>query len=88
VQVGLGNGVIRFGFSFLPGVYDVLVGPLFRVAATDLTKPTGPDPGNVLEPQPELNRPLGDHSPAVVGVVRNVATRLRDVVGSGTAGRR
>lgn len=82
VQVGRGNGVIRFAFSFLPGVYDVLVGPIFRVVATDLTKPTGPDPGNVLEPQPELNRPLGAQPPAVVGVVRNVATRLRDAAGS------
>jgi short-subunit dehydrogenase len=47
-QVGLANGAMRAGFAVLPGLYDVLVGPLFAVAALDRTSPVPPGPGAVL----------------------------------------
>ncbi len=80
-QVGLANDLMRFGFSFMPGVYDVLVGPLFRLAANDLTRPLPPVVGNVLSSVPERNRVLGDQVNAVVGVGRNVAARVRQLTG-------
>jgi NAD(P)-dependent dehydrogenase (short-subunit alcohol dehydrogenase family) len=76
-QVGLANGVMRFGFSFLPGLYDALVGPLFTVAATDRTRPEAPNPGNVLEPRPLLNRLHGAQVGAVRGVARNLVAVVR-----------
>ena len=82
-QVGLANDLIRFGFSFMPGVYDVLVGPLFTLMATDRTHPEEPNPGNALASQPELNRLLGDQVDAVRGLVRNVDAVVRGALRSG-----
>lgn len=81
-QVGLANDFMRLGFNALPGVYDLIVGPLFKLAALDVTKPIDPHTGNVLAPQPEMNRLLGDQVSWLVAVPRNVATRLGDLVGS------
>jgi NAD(P)-dependent dehydrogenase (short-subunit alcohol dehydrogenase family) len=81
-QVGLANDVIRFGFSFLPGVYDVLVGPLFTVMATDRTRSEEPNTGNVLEPRPERNQVEGDQVGALRGLVRNLDAVGRGVLGS------
>jgi short-subunit dehydrogenase len=75
-QVGVANGLIRFGFSALPGVFDALVGPLFGVAALDRTTPVGPGPGNVLEPAGHA--PRGGQGNAVAAVGRNLATLARD----------
>ncbi|MCX2951568.1 SDR family NAD(P)-dependent oxidoreductase [Lentzea sp. NEAU-D7] len=51
VRVGPANPLIIAGFRFLPGLYDLLVGPLFRLAA--LTRKTVPPTrGNVFEPHP------------------------------------
>jgi len=80
-QIGLANNVMRFGFTFMPGVYDALVGPLFRLAANDLTQPLPPVFGNVLRSVPERNRLLGDQVNAVVGVSRNVVARVRQLSG-------
>src|SRR3954453_4156442 len=54
VQAGLLNLFITAGFRLLPGVYDLLVGPLMNVAATarDSIRPTV---GNVFESRPEGN---------------------------------
>lgn len=71
-QLSLANEVIRFGYTALPPVYAALVGPLFRLAATDLTRPVAPYPGNVLTSGTEANALHGDQNSAVVGVVRNV----------------
>lgn len=81
-QVGLANDVMRFGFTFLPAVYDGLVGPLVGLAAKDLTRPEGPGSGNVLGSRPELNRLVGHQVGSAVGVGRNVARRVRDLAGS------
>jgi NAD(P)-dependent dehydrogenase (short-subunit alcohol dehydrogenase family) len=53
VSVGLANPLMRLGFTFLPTVFDVIVGPLFRVAAM---KPgqQPPTTGNVLRSVDEL----------------------------------
>jgi hypothetical protein len=76
---------MRFGFSALPGVYDVLVGPLFRLAANDLTRPVPPVPGNVLGSVPERNRLFGHQAGAVAGIGRNVVASLRRLApGSGS----
>jgi NAD(P)-dependent dehydrogenase (short-subunit alcohol dehydrogenase family) len=58
VQAGLLNLFITAGFRLLPGVYDLLVGPLLSVAATarDSIKPTV---GNVFESRPEGNATHG-----------------------------
>jgi NAD(P)-dependent dehydrogenase (short-subunit alcohol dehydrogenase family) len=82
-QVGLANNVMRFGFSAMPGVYDFLVGPLFRLGANDLTKPLPPVVGNVLRSLPEGNQVLGDQVNAVVGISRNVVALVRQLAGSG-----
>ena len=76
-QVNLSNHVIRFGFAALPAVYDVLVAPLFKVAAQDQTIEVPPHTGNVLEPHEDLNRLRGDQGNAVVGIVRNLGALAR-----------
>ncbi|WP_148574706.1 SDR family NAD(P)-dependent oxidoreductase [Nocardioides caldifontis] len=82
-QVGAANDLIRFGFSFMPGVYDFLVGPLFTLAATDRTHPEEPNPGNVLTSQPELNRLLGDQVGALAGLARNLDAVVRGALRGG-----
>jgi len=51
LSVGLANRFIRFGFTFVPGLYNRLVGPLLtRLSLLD--EPTEPATGNVLAPVP------------------------------------
>ena len=50
-SVGLANPLIVFGFRTLPGVFDVLVTPLMDWGGQSRQR-IGPNPGNVLEPQP------------------------------------
>src|SRR3712207_2835334 len=57
LQVGIGNDVMRFGFTFLPRVYDALVGPVFGLVGRDTTRPRAAHDGNVLEPN-ELGNAL------------------------------
>lgn len=77
VQVNLSNHVIRFGFTALPAVYDLLVGPLFRLAAMDGTTRVDATPGNVLASQESGNALRGGQGSTVVGLVRNVGALLR-----------
>lgn len=51
VPVGPTNPLIVAGFRLLAPVYDLLVGPLFSLAA--LTAQTTDSPGNVQQPRPE-----------------------------------
>jgi NAD(P)-dependent dehydrogenase (short-subunit alcohol dehydrogenase family) len=53
VSVGLANPLMRMGFTFLPTVFDAVVGPLFRIAAM---KPghQPPTDGNVMHSVNEL----------------------------------
>jgi hypothetical protein len=80
MQVGIGNDVMRFGFSFLPRAYDALVGPLFGVIGLDTTKQRPADAGNVLEPNPDGNAVRGNYP----SVVTRVGRVLRDRVATRT----
>jgi NAD(P)-dependent dehydrogenase (short-subunit alcohol dehydrogenase family) len=58
VQAGLLNPAIIAGFRLLPGLYDLLVGPLLRtLALADDDVPA--NPGNVFESRPEGNATHG-----------------------------
>ena len=54
VQSGVLNPLITAGFRLLPGVYDLLVGPLMKVAAIAGDQ-AGPTEGNVLGSKPRGN---------------------------------
>ena len=84
-QLNPANDVIRLGATFLPWVYDRLVGPLFGVIATDLTRPTGPTTGNVLSPTPAGNSLRGTAGPTVAGVLANLRLRVRGAVPAATS---
>lgn len=58
LNVGIANPLMLMGFSLLPAVYDVLVGPLFRVLGRTGER-VGPTPGNVLDPTPDGERLRG-----------------------------
>jgi NAD(P)-dependent dehydrogenase (short-subunit alcohol dehydrogenase family) len=58
VQAGVLNLFITAGFRLLPGVYDLLVGPLLNVAATARDS-IGPTVGNVFESKPDGNATHG-----------------------------
>ncbi|MEV4544170.1 SDR family NAD(P)-dependent oxidoreductase [Micromonospora echinaurantiaca] len=83
VSVGRANVVMRVGFTALPGVYDVLVGPLMRLLAlTDRRTP--PRDGVVFAPDPssEVVRggwmpDLGQLARAVGGLPGAVGSALR-----------
>jgi hypothetical protein len=63
-------------------VYDVLVGPLMKLAAHDATRPLDPHTGNVLGSQPELNRLRGDQVMSLIAIPRNVVIRIGDLAKS------
>jgi short-subunit dehydrogenase len=52
ITVGFANAVMVAGFRLLPGVFDLLVGPLMRLAGQGRAS-VDPHPGNVFEPIPE-----------------------------------
>lgn len=58
LNVGITNPLMLWGFSLLPAVYDVLVGPLFRVLGRSGER-VAPTPGNVLTPTPDGERLRG-----------------------------
>lgn len=76
-QVNLSNDLIRFGFSALPGVFDRLVGPLFRLAAMDGTTPVDATTGNVLASVETGNQPRGGQGNPLVGIARNASALVR-----------
>jgi len=82
-QVGLGNGVLRFGFSAFPWVYDLVVGPAFGLLAQDRTQPLAVTTGNVLTPRPERHEVRGGQQGAPARIAKQVLVRAR--VGAGAA---
>ncbi|MCW2839203.1 MAG: hypothetical protein JWR55_686 [Aeromicrobium sp.] len=76
-QVNLSNHVIRAGFTVVPHVYDLLVGPLFRFVAMDGTKRVGPTEGNVLASVEEGNHVRGTQGNPFAGIVRNGIAAVR-----------
>lgn len=83
-QLNPANEVIRLGATALPWVYDRLVGSLFGLIATDLTRPTPPTTGNVVDPRPAGNGLRGTAGPTVAGVLANVRRRVRGAVPAAT----
>jgi hypothetical protein len=59
------------GFRFLPPVYDVLVGPLMRLAGLS-RRPVDPHDGTVFTPNPDGEAVRGGWLPDVSRVVRSV----------------
>jgi short-subunit dehydrogenase len=51
ISVGPANWLMVAGFRLLPGVYEVLVGPMMRMLGQGREE-TPPNPGNVFEPVP------------------------------------
>lgn len=78
VHVGPVNRIMQLGFSLTPKLYDVLIGPLAGVATLEAS-PTEPTTGNVLEPQPTLDRLHGEQGSSVIAVARVLASRLLDL---------
>lgn len=76
-QLAAANQVMRFGFNGLPRLFDLLVGPLFVVAAKDRTTPVPDGPGNVLDSSPEGNRLHGDQGNPILGIGRNLVDVAR-----------
>lgn len=72
ISVGLANPVMRAGFRLLPGVFDAIVGPAFRLIAT---RPGAQPPtdGNVLKPVEELDAVHGGENQGL----SDVFARLR-----------
>ncbi|WP_225853752.1 hypothetical protein [Micromonospora sp. AMSO31t] len=70
VSVGRLNVIMRFGFTVLPGVYDVLVGPLMRLAGLT-NQPIAPHPGIVFDPSPAGEAVRGGWLPDVPRAVRS-----------------
>ncbi|WP_305782667.1 SDR family NAD(P)-dependent oxidoreductase [Symbioplanes lichenis] len=52
-SVGLANEFVEAGYSFMPPVYDALVGPLMRSFGLSRRR-TGPDKGNVFASKPRV----------------------------------
>jgi short-subunit dehydrogenase len=55
LDVGIANLVLLLGFTLFPRLYDVLVGPLFRLLGRR-RETIGATPGNVLHPLPDGER--------------------------------
>jgi NAD(P)-dependent dehydrogenase (short-subunit alcohol dehydrogenase family) len=76
-QLSVLNHGMMAGFQALPRAYDALVGAIFPLGATDLTKPVPQGPGNVLESRPAGNRKDGEHGSSLVGLAHNLRERFR-----------
>ncbi|MFI7606147.1 SDR family NAD(P)-dependent oxidoreductase [Micromonospora sp. NPDC049366] len=68
VSVGPLNGLMRAGFTLLPGVYDVLVGPLMRRLGLDAA--VDPHDGVVFAPDPTSEAVHGGWLPDLGRVLR------------------
>lgn len=75
-QIGVANGLMRAGFNAVPWAFDMMVGPLFRVMASDRTTRVAPTQGNVLESNFAGNLLHGAQGNALIGIGRNVLARV------------
>lgn len=75
VNVGATNWFMRFGFSVTPGLFDVLVGPMFRAVANGRTAQP-PTSGNVLGPLPDAEAVRGGYGRGIAVVVRDLGSDL------------
>jgi short-subunit dehydrogenase len=74
MSVGRANPLMRLGFTFLPSVFDVAVGPLFRLAAMKPGK-QAPTTGNVLAPVEQLEAVDGGEGQGLPDAVARLAGR-------------
>lgn len=61
LDVGLTNVLMTLGFALVPPLYDLLVGPMFRLLARETTT-VGATPGNVLDAVPDAEGLRGRHA--------------------------
>lgn len=80
VGVGIANAVIRAGYTLTPGLYDLLVGPLFATFANGRRQVVATT-GNVLCSQPSVAAVGGGHGLALWAVTKDVAAALAGLVG-------
>lgn len=78
-QTTIVNDVMRLGFTVTPWAFDLLVGPLFRMAAIDRTRPVEATPGNVLTTSPDGYGLRGEPGNVLVGIGRNLIQRARSM---------
>ncbi|MCZ7375645.1 SDR family NAD(P)-dependent oxidoreductase [Micromonospora sp. WMMC250] len=71
VSVGRLNVLLRAGFTVLPGVYDILVGPLMRAAGLSGRSVAAHD-GSVFTPNPAGEAVRGGHLPDLRQLARHV----------------
>ena len=62
---------MRAGFTLLPAVFDLLVGPLFRLAGTRVAAQP-PTVGNVLDPVDELEAVSGGEGQGLGDALRHL----------------
>ncbi|MFI6273487.1 SDR family NAD(P)-dependent oxidoreductase [Micromonospora zamorensis] len=75
VSVGRLNVVMRVGFTVLPGVYDILVGPLMRLAGLS-GRPVAANDGSVFAPNPAGEAVRGGHLPDLRQLVAGPASAV------------
>jgi NAD(P)-dependent dehydrogenase (short-subunit alcohol dehydrogenase family) len=80
-QLSVLNYPVIWGSAVLPWVFDRLIGVVFPLGATDLTRPVPPGPGNVSRSLESGNRTQGGAGSSLLGVAKNVAARLRPSAG-------
>jgi len=79
IDAGFANPLLTLGFAALPKVYDALVGPLFRILATD-DEMVAPHGGNVTatgHDGHQLHGEQGSSAAAITKALRRKAAELR-----------
>jgi short-subunit dehydrogenase len=76
LSLGVANAVMTLGFTLLPRLYDVLVGPLFAVGARG-REPVAPTPGNVLVARPDGEGLRGEPPSVAARVVHLLTSAAR-----------
>ena len=77
ISVGWSNPLMRLGFSALPGLFDLLVGPLFSLLANG--EPLSPTRGNVDGPVPDLEAVDGGYLGNARLLARAVRASIRSI---------
>jgi NAD(P)-dependent dehydrogenase (short-subunit alcohol dehydrogenase family) len=76
-QLSVLNYPVIFGSAVLPWVFDRVIGAVFPLGATDLTRPVPPSEGNVLRSLEGGNRTVGGAGSSLLGVAKNLVARVQ-----------
>lgn len=79
INAGFANPVMSLGFSLLPKVYDALVTPLFKIAASD-DEVVAPHAGNIAAPGEGWHELHGKQGSSVVAMAKAVTRQARALV--------